>query len=220
MILSVCRRPRRAAAAANRAHAEAAGRGRRPALIDWHLERLAAAGCREAVINVAHLAEQVLAHVGDGARYGMRVALVARGRAARDRGRHRECAPCSATPRSCWSTPTSIANTPLRLKRVDCHLRAHRPGAQPRASPAGRLHPTRAGSATAPRRLHLRRVGVFAPRCGATGSQYAPLAALLRKRAGQRRLPRRWTTSAPPIAWPTQTSVVRAQACWHHDGPN
>lgn len=44
------------------------------ALIDWHLERLAAAGCREAVINVAHLAEQVLAHVGDGARYGMRIA--------------------------------------------------------------------------------------------------------------------------------------------------
>ena len=44
------------------------------ALIDWHLGRLAAAGCREAVINVSHLAEQVLAHVGDGARYGMRVA--------------------------------------------------------------------------------------------------------------------------------------------------
>lgn len=43
-------------------------------LIDWHLERLAAAGCREAVINVSHLAEQILAHVGDGARYGMRVA--------------------------------------------------------------------------------------------------------------------------------------------------
>jgi N-acetyl-alpha-D-muramate 1-phosphate uridylyltransferase len=43
-------------------------------LIDWHLERLAAAGCREAVINVSHLAEQVVAHVGDGARYGLRVA--------------------------------------------------------------------------------------------------------------------------------------------------
>jgi N-acetyl-alpha-D-muramate 1-phosphate uridylyltransferase len=47
--------------------------GGRP-LIDWHLGRLAAAGCREAVINVSHLAEQVLAHVGDGARYGMRIA--------------------------------------------------------------------------------------------------------------------------------------------------
>jgi MurNAc alpha-1-phosphate uridylyltransferase len=44
------------------------------ALIDWHLEHLAAAGCREAVINVSHLGEQIVAHVGDGARYGMRIA--------------------------------------------------------------------------------------------------------------------------------------------------
>jgi MurNAc alpha-1-phosphate uridylyltransferase len=44
------------------------------ALIDWHLERLAAAGCRETVINVSHLADQIVRHVGDGARYGMRIA--------------------------------------------------------------------------------------------------------------------------------------------------
>jgi MurNAc alpha-1-phosphate uridylyltransferase len=44
------------------------------ALIDWHLHRLAGAGYRDAVINVSHLADQVIAHVGDGARYGMRVA--------------------------------------------------------------------------------------------------------------------------------------------------
>jgi MurNAc alpha-1-phosphate uridylyltransferase len=44
------------------------------ALLDWHLERLSAAGCRDAVINVSHLAEQVVAHVGDGSRYGMRIA--------------------------------------------------------------------------------------------------------------------------------------------------
>jgi MurNAc alpha-1-phosphate uridylyltransferase len=43
-------------------------------LIDWHLQRLAAAGYRDAVINVSHLADQVVAHVGDGGRYGMRVA--------------------------------------------------------------------------------------------------------------------------------------------------
>ena len=47
--------------------------GGRP-LIDWHLRRLAAAGLRDAVINVSHLADQIIAHVGDGARYGMRVA--------------------------------------------------------------------------------------------------------------------------------------------------
>src|SRR5258708_19977605 len=40
-------------------------------LIAWHLERLAAAGCREAVINVSHLGEQIVDTVGDGARFGL-----------------------------------------------------------------------------------------------------------------------------------------------------
>jgi MurNAc alpha-1-phosphate uridylyltransferase len=43
-------------------------------LIAWHLERLAASGCREAVINVSHLAGQVIERIGDGARFGLRVA--------------------------------------------------------------------------------------------------------------------------------------------------
>ena len=43
-------------------------------LIGWHLERLARAGFREAVINVSHLGERIEARLGDGARYGMRLA--------------------------------------------------------------------------------------------------------------------------------------------------
>ena len=43
-------------------------------LIGWHLERLAAAGCREAVINVSHLGQQIVERVGDGARFGLRIA--------------------------------------------------------------------------------------------------------------------------------------------------
>jgi MurNAc alpha-1-phosphate uridylyltransferase len=43
-------------------------------LIAWHLERLAAAGCREAVINVSHLGEKIVAALGDGARYGLAIA--------------------------------------------------------------------------------------------------------------------------------------------------
>lgn len=43
-------------------------------LIAWHLERLAACGCREAVINVSHLGERIVEGIGDGARYGMRIA--------------------------------------------------------------------------------------------------------------------------------------------------
>ena len=43
-------------------------------LIAWHLERLAACGCREAVVNVSHLGERIVEGIGDGARYGMRIA--------------------------------------------------------------------------------------------------------------------------------------------------
>ena len=43
-------------------------------LIAWHLERLAASGWREAVVNVSHLAEQVIERIGDGASFGLRIA--------------------------------------------------------------------------------------------------------------------------------------------------
>src|SRR4051812_20357545 len=41
-------------------------------LIAWHLERLAAAGYREAVINVSHLADRIVEGLGSGERYGVR----------------------------------------------------------------------------------------------------------------------------------------------------
>lgn len=43
------------------------------ALIDYHLERLAAAGVGEVVINHYWLGEQIEAHVGDGGAYGLAV---------------------------------------------------------------------------------------------------------------------------------------------------
>lgn len=42
-------------------------------LIAWHLERLAAAGYREAVVNVSYLAERIMEGLGDGSRYGLRI---------------------------------------------------------------------------------------------------------------------------------------------------
>lgn len=42
-------------------------------LIAWHLERLAAAGFCEAVINVSHLAERIVEGLGDGSRFGLRI---------------------------------------------------------------------------------------------------------------------------------------------------
>jgi MurNAc alpha-1-phosphate uridylyltransferase len=44
-------------------------------LIGWHLERLAAAGCREVVINVSHLGERIVERLGDGAAWGLRLAF-------------------------------------------------------------------------------------------------------------------------------------------------
>ncbi|WP_111413272.1 N-acetylmuramate alpha-1-phosphate uridylyltransferase MurU [Billgrantia lactosivorans] len=43
-------------------------------LIVHHLERLAAAGIREVVINVSYRAEQIIEALGDGGRYGLRIA--------------------------------------------------------------------------------------------------------------------------------------------------
>jgi MurNAc alpha-1-phosphate uridylyltransferase len=42
-------------------------------LIAWHLEKLAALGVRDVVINTAWLAEQFLATLGDGSRWGLRL---------------------------------------------------------------------------------------------------------------------------------------------------
>src|SRR5690606_23718945 len=43
-------------------------------LIEWHLEKLAAIGVRDVVINLSWLADQFPATLGDGARYGLRIA--------------------------------------------------------------------------------------------------------------------------------------------------
>lgn len=43
-------------------------------LIVWHLEKLAAAGVREVVVNTSWLADQFPLALGDGARWGLRIA--------------------------------------------------------------------------------------------------------------------------------------------------
>lgn len=42
-------------------------------LIAWHLERLAASGCLDVVVNVSHLGEQIVERIGDGGRFGLRI---------------------------------------------------------------------------------------------------------------------------------------------------
>ena len=48
-------------------------------LIEWHLEKLAALGIREVVINTSHLAEQFPAVLGNGARWHLRIEFINEG---------------------------------------------------------------------------------------------------------------------------------------------
>ncbi len=55
-------------------------------LIVWHLEKLAAAGITEVVINHAWLGEQIPAALGDGSTYGVRITYSAEGEALETAG--------------------------------------------------------------------------------------------------------------------------------------
>ena len=49
-------------------------------LIEWHLESLARAGVREVVVNTDWLEEQIVATLGDGARFGLAITYSREGR--------------------------------------------------------------------------------------------------------------------------------------------
>ena len=49
-------------------------------LIEWHLAALAEAGVREVVVNTAWLEEQIVATIGDGARFGLAISYSREGR--------------------------------------------------------------------------------------------------------------------------------------------
>ena len=50
------------------------------ALIEWHLEALARSGVEEAIVNTAWLEERIMARLGDGARFGLRITYSPEGR--------------------------------------------------------------------------------------------------------------------------------------------
>ena len=55
-------------------------------LIVWHLEKLAAAGITEVIINHAWLGEQIPAALGDGSAYGVHITYSAEGEALETAG--------------------------------------------------------------------------------------------------------------------------------------
>lgn len=80
-------------------------------LIVHHLERLAAAGIEEVVINVSYRAEQILQALGDGAAFGVSIAWSREAEPLETGGGLRQALPLLGQARSCSSTATSGATS-------------------------------------------------------------------------------------------------------------
>jgi MurNAc alpha-1-phosphate uridylyltransferase len=68
----------------------------------WHIERLAAAGIVELVINHAHLGQMIEDALGDGARFGVRIRYSPEGSALETAGGIARALPCWVTRPSWW----------------------------------------------------------------------------------------------------------------------
>ncbi len=129
--------------------------GGRP-LIVWQLERLAAAGFREAVINVSWLGESIEARLGDGSAFGLSLAY------------SREAQPLESAGGIAWArallgaAPFALVNADvycdydlatLRSRNLGAHLAHLVLAPNPAHHPAGdfSLEGDRAGNAAAPR---------------------------------------------------------------------
>ena len=163
-------------------------------LIAWHLERLAAAGCREAVINVSHLADKIVDAIGDGAHFGLRV------------GYSREPEPLETAGGIATALPL-LGDAPFLLVNADIYcevpfgpLLTHRLGGMlahlvlvpnPAHRPKGdfSLAGGRIGSAVSPRYTYAG-VAVMSPQLLAPVKRgaKAPLAPLLYSAAAEERL--------------------------------
>ncbi len=124
------------------------------ALIEWHFEALARAGVRDVVVNTAWLEEQIVQKLGDGSRYGVRIAYSLEGRehggALETAGGLKKALPLLAGARcSRWRLLVRRRRRVRAALRVRCatcrEFRAHLSaravvdGAEPAAAPAWRL---------------------------------------------------------------------------------
>ena len=190
--------------------------GGRP-LIVWHLEKLAAAGFEEVVINHAHLGHVIEAGLGDGRRFGLRLHYSVEHQALETAGGIRQALP--------WlgSEPFPVINgdvfTDLDFARFTTIREQMRLGGQtvwcvlvdnPPHHPqgdfglsAGRLLDE--APEKAPERLTYSGIGMFDPAlfAGLAAGTRAPLAPLLRAaaragHAGGERLIGRWVDVGTP----------------------
>jgi len=171
-------------------------------LVEWHLERLAAAGIREVVINVSHLGELIVSALGDGRRWGVSIAW------------SREAQPLE-TAGGIAAARMQLGEAPFLLVNADVHceypfsalaaldlggLAGHivlvpNPPFRPQgdfslsAGKVGNIAGTPAENQTAPRYTYAG-IGVISPAMvdGVSPGAKAPLAPLLRQAAAAGRL--------------------------------
>lgn len=163
-------------------------------LIVHHIERLAAAGFRQLVINTAYLGEQIEAALGDGARWGVRIAYshegqpletgggIFRALGALAAGETDPDAAFVVVNGDIWCDldlarlPQSLAGDSAHLVLVDNP--AHHPAGDFLLSPDGRVSSATGGAG---RRLTFSGLSLLSPRLFAGQQDGAfPLAPLLR----------------------------------------
>jgi len=163
-------------------------------LIAWHLERLARAGFREAVINVSHLGNRIEERLGDGRGFGLRLHY------SRERERLETAGGIANALPLLGRAPFLLVNADVYCECDFARLRALDLGADlahlmlvpnPPHRPAGdfSLNQARAGTEAAPRYTYAG-VAVMNPSLvdPVKPGEKAPLAPLLYDAAARRRL--------------------------------
>lgn len=163
------------------------------ALIEYHIERLAAAGFAELVINHAHLGAQIEAALGDGSRWGLSIRYSPEGQALETGGGIFRALPLLGTEPflvingDIWSDYNLAALPKLRPNDL-AHLLLVE---NPQHNPAGdfRLQQGRVLNQKAPDALTFSGIGLYRPELfdGCTQGAFA-LAPLLRKAMDQGRV--------------------------------
>jgi N-acetyl-alpha-D-muramate 1-phosphate uridylyltransferase len=159
-------------------------------LIEWHLEKLARAGCREVVVNHAWLGEQIEACLGSGERFGLSIRYSAEGEALETAGGIANAlpllggAPFLVVNADIFTTAdyaALVARTPPLAANVLAHLVLV---GNPEHHPHGdfSLVSGRVGDDEGPVRLTFSGIGVYDPAlfCAIQPGTRAPLAPLLR----------------------------------------
>jgi len=158
-------------------------------LIVWHLEKLAASGLRDVVVNVCHLGEQIMDALGDGGRWGLRISYSPEAEALETAGGIAQALPLLGT------APFLLVNADIWCDHDFSRLRDFALGARhahlvlapnPPHRPEGdfTLQADVVGNGTAPRYTYTG-IAVLAPALvnGVPRGTKAPLAPLLRSAA-------------------------------------